>query len=69
MIRDPADWGAVALIDLEPDECRYPTLSDVDRGEHLFCGAPKDPESDSYCKKHHFECHAITGARLHRFAR
>ena len=48
--------GSVALMDLRASDCRYPTNSGESRGDHLFCGAPKDPKSRAYCTKHHALC-------------
>lgn len=61
--------GRVELMDLRAGECRYPTLSGTARGEHLFCGAPKDLRSEAYCKTHHRVCCAPLGVRLGQFAK
>jgi hypothetical protein len=67
--RPASSQGQVSLMDLRHNECRYPTVTLERRGEYFFCGAPKDPNSESYCKKHDRECRSGLGVRLHRFAR
>ena len=49
-------FGKVLLMDLRPNECRYPTETLKHRGEYFFCGAPKDPKSEAYCEKHQKLC-------------
>ncbi len=66
--RAPEEQDAIALVDLRPNDCRYPVRSGEGRGEYYFCGKPKWPESQSYCKKHHFECNRVLGVTLHRHA-
>lgn len=63
MGNDRLGVGRVSLVDLRPDECRFPTLSGEARGDHLFCGAPKDPRSEAYCKTHHRICCTPLGVR------
>lgn len=41
----------LALIDLEPDDCRYPYGGDVDGEPITFCGHPRR-EGSSYCPSH-----------------
>ena len=49
-------FGAVLLMDLRPNECRYPTKTLERRGEYFFCGRPKDPKSEAYCEEHQTLC-------------
>lgn len=39
----------VALLDLEPEMCRWPIGED---GEHRFCGHPRDNQAVPYCTAH-----------------
>ena len=41
----------IALVDLEPRDCRYPYGGDSDGDEIVFCGHPSRPGS-SYCAPH-----------------
>lgn len=57
-------FGKVLLMDLRPNECRYPTETLEHRGEYFFCGAPQDPKSEAYCEAHQKLCVAgVTYAR------
>jgi len=46
--------GRVALVDLEPQHCRYPI--DMEDGSTLFCGDMKE-ERGSYCPAHAARCY------------
>jgi GcrA cell cycle regulator len=41
----------VSLLDLEPDDCRYPYGGDEDGVSITFCAHPRQPDS-SYCTAH-----------------
>ena len=51
-------FGKVGFLDLRANDCRYPTETLDRRGEYFFCGAPKDPASESYCKEHQALCNS-----------
>lgn len=38
------------IIDLKPNECRYPVGER--NGQHLFCGKRRYDSNTSYCSKH-----------------
>ena len=54
----PDSDGTVTLLDLQPDQCRYPY---GDAGAFRFCGQPRR-DGSSYCAKHHAICY--TGGKL-----
>ena len=53
----PAAYDAkavlVPLMDLEPNQCRYPVAHDK---EHLFCGHVRWNEATMYCEHHARRC-------------
>jgi GcrA cell cycle regulator len=53
----------VSLIDLGPDDCRYP----YGDNQILFCGHPKMAGS-SYCVPHHHLCTEVPRIPINRFA-
>jgi len=63
--RPEHEFGRVTLMGLRPHDCRYPMNSSDTRGDYVFCAAPIDPASGSYCKKHHEVCNTPLG-RLQR---
>ena len=51
-----AGFGKVRLMDLRPNDCRFPVEALGPRGEYFFCGKPKDPRSEAYCGQHQKLC-------------
>lgn len=49
-IEVPVEVGGKALLDLEPEDCRFP-ISESDETEARFCGA-KRLTTKSYCDRH-----------------
>lgn len=39
------------LLDLKPNDCKWPVRSGEERGEHYFCAEPRQDFSP-YCKEH-----------------
>lgn len=55
---------ALRLVDLEPNDCRYPDGGTTEQPEFTFCGHPKHSYVDrfgtlktsAWCTPHHFRC-------------
>ncbi|MGU9981528.1 GcrA family cell cycle regulator [Phreatobacter sp. HK31-P] len=63
-----APMKCVPLIDLKPEDCRFP-VSEDDRGRHLFCGRIKRnwprPNQGSYCEAHSRTAWTVDRTTLH----
>jgi GcrA cell cycle regulator len=53
----------VSLIDLEPNDCRYPY---GELGDTTYCGHPKQ-DGSSYCTPHHALCYEKPRIPVYRF--
>ena len=49
------------VFDLLPCHCRYPVFSGSQRGDHRFCGEPRQANSP-YCAEHHALCNTSVRA-------
>ena len=58
----PPAHGPFRVFDLLPRHCRYPVFSGSERGDHRFCGEPRQ-ENSAYCAEHHALCN--TGVHYH----
>ena len=44
----------LTLMQLEPNDCRFPFGGDTEGSSITFCGLPKRDDKTSYCASHHF---------------
>jgi hypothetical protein len=51
----PPARGPFRVIELLAHHCRYAVFSGSERGDHRFCGEPRQANSP-YCAKHHALC-------------
>jgi GcrA cell cycle regulator len=51
----PPARGPFRVVDLQPHHCRYAVFSGSERGDHRFCGEPRQANSP-YCAEHHALC-------------
>lgn len=56
---DPMALGTVALLDLSPNGCRWPSGD----GPFLFCDAPRQWDDSPYCVAHHDIAHRVDQRR------
>jgi GcrA cell cycle regulator len=55
LVPAPPARGPFRVFDLQPHHCRYAVFSGLERGDHRFCGEPKQANSP-YCAEHHALC-------------
>ena len=54
----PADAPTVALLDLKPNDCRWPIDGpDGTVAQRRFCGCERANEGSPYCRRHHALAH------------
>ena len=51
----PPARGPFRVVELQPHHCRYAVFSGSERGDHRFCGEPRQANSP-YCAVHHVLC-------------
>lgn len=61
VVSAPPAHGPFRVFDLLARHCRYPVFSGSERGDHRFCGEPRQ-ENSPYCAGHHALCNTSVRA-------